>query len=164
VSKVVNNIELATITLSIEQSIHELSHTVMHTFDSFRSELAHYQATEAIVIGWIKEDEWLMSLSRFDLLGQFTGAASTLAFIRTDARIMQQCYDFTISANYICTIFLLRDWSCTQLRVEWVRIWAVGWFEDLLEQFPLIHEVATKEIFVLFQSSGGYNYDIFLGV
>jgi hypothetical protein len=50
------------------------------------------------------------------------------------------------------------------LRVEWVRIWAVGWFEDLLEQFPLIHEVATKEIFVLFQSSGGYNYDIFLGV
>jgi hypothetical protein len=89
VSKVVNNIELATITLSIEQSIHELSHTVMHPCNSFRGELAHYQATEAIVIGWIKEDEGLMSLSRFGLLGQFAGAASTLAFIRTDARIMQ---------------------------------------------------------------------------
>src|SRR5512133_2868542 len=95
-----------------------------------------------------------MSLSRFGLLGQFAGAASTLAFIRTDARIMQQCYDFTISANYICTIFLLRDWSCTQLRVERVGIWAVGRFEDLLAQVPLIHDLKQTYLLPSYKDGG----------
>jgi hypothetical protein len=55
--KVINDVELIAIPLSIEQFVHDLDHTVTHRFDSFRSELMHYHATEAVVIWWVEEDE-----------------------------------------------------------------------------------------------------------
>lgn len=48
--KVINDVELTAISLRIEQFVYELDHKVTHPFDSLRSELMRYHATEAVVI------------------------------------------------------------------------------------------------------------------
>src|SRR5215472_15435824 len=93
------------------------------------------------MIGWVEEQEGLNARRFLRCLsgGQLASAACTLAFVGTDAWIVQQGLDLPISADYIGTVFLLTGWSITQLRVDRVWIWAINRFEDLLEQFSLIH-------------------------
>jgi len=68
----------------------------------------YYNATEAVVIGWVEEDE-RQTAPRFSLASSDVGrrSACTLAFVGTDTWIVQEGFDLSISADYIGTVFLL---------------------------------------------------------
>jgi hypothetical protein len=65
------------------------------------------------MIGWVEEQEGkgrknlnAPRLLRYLSSGQFASAACTLSFVGTDAWIVQERFDLSISADYIGTIFL----------------------------------------------------------
>jgi hypothetical protein len=63
VGQVVNDVKLATVTLRVEQAIHELDDLVAHLLDPLWRELMHHQATQAIVIGWVEKNEGRATLA-----------------------------------------------------------------------------------------------------
>jgi hypothetical protein len=68
----------------------------------------HYHTTEAVMIGWVEEQEGLNAprLLRYLSRDQFPSTACTLAFVGTDTWVVQEGFDLSISADYIGTIFL----------------------------------------------------------
>jgi hypothetical protein len=57
VSEVIDDIELTPIPLRIKQFVHDMDHTVTHSLDSLGTEMMHYHTTEAVMIGWVEEQE-----------------------------------------------------------------------------------------------------------
>src|SRR5262249_34843817 len=113
VSKVINDIELIAIPLRVKQFVHDLDHTVTHPRHSLGTELMYYHATEAVMSGCVEEQEGkgrkslnAPRLLRYLSRGQFASATCTLAFVGTNAWIVQEGFDLSMRADYIGTIFL----------------------------------------------------------